>query len=351
MCVRFLDQHLALDWVQRNIRAFGGDPKRVTIFGESAGAGIVDALIAAPPNPVPFSAAIMQSGQASIFIGQSQSATSWKKLVTLTNCTCDAELECVRNLPANQIKEVVERNALSFYPIHDGGATWADRGRRDRLQSVVVPNRVARVPILIGSNADEGKTFVFGETDTTKFLTTLLGPLANPVVIATIIAAYPIGSPGITNSNDQIATIYGEFAFQCTGATVAADSSLVGIPTWSYYYNASFPNADIFPGSGAYHAAEIPTIFGTYPTKGATPFQKTTSKALQKAWASFAKNPTNGPGWSRFPNIGVLGGGARLEVSDDTGRVPIVDGSAARALLIHKRCGLYKAAYDAVTFL
>jgi carboxylesterase type B len=59
----FLDQRKALNWVSKNIATFGGDPAKVTIFGESAGGWSVKQLIALPPKPLPFRAAILQSGK------------------------------------------------------------------------------------------------------------------------------------------------------------------------------------------------------------------------------------------------------------------------------------------------
>ncbi len=107
-----LDQRLALDWVHRNIAALGGDPGKVTIMGESAGAGSVDALVTAPPDPVPFHAAIMQSGQATIYANADTSATSWNNLVKAADCPSDNVLECIRAVPASELKEIIERQAL-----------------------------------------------------------------------------------------------------------------------------------------------------------------------------------------------------------------------------------------------
>lgn len=68
---------------------------------------------------------------------------------------------------------------------------------------------------------------------------------------------------------------------------------------------ASFPNTQILPGLGVYHSSEIAVIFGTYPTVNATAQQYALSQTLQTAWATFAKNPTRGPGWNP---LGTFGG-------------------------------------------
>lgn len=293
--------------MHRNINAFGGDNERVTIFGESAGAGSVDALVLAPPDPLPFSAAIMESGQATIFLSQHDSLDSWKKLTNLTGCHKDS-LQCIKKLPATQLKDVIEHNQLKFGPIHDG-ITWTTNPRNDRLRSKPKKSKIARVPILIGSNRDEATVFTQGQTHDKQV--------------------------GFT-----------ELAFQCPAAVVAEDSEQVGIPSWRYFYNATFANMDIFPGAGVYHSSEIPIIFGTYPKEGATQFQKATSDMMQKAWADFAKNPTQGPGWAQVPQLAIIEG-EDDNAADQTAVAPKVE----KPDTVDKNCGQYRLLYGIVGVL
>lgn len=336
-----MDQRLALDWVYRNIGALGGDPEKVTIIGESAGGSSVDALVTAPPNPARFRAAIMQSGQATI-TRLNNPKESWDKVVNAFDCPSDDSLECIRAVPAHELKKMVERQMLDFGPMPDNGATLSNTPRTNRLNSIGEESLIARVPVLIGSNADEGATYTGGLNNTEQFIRSQFGEIATDEVVQMLLKAYPIGSPGISSESDRISAIITEFVFQCPAKIVAEESALVGIDSWRYYFNSSFPNAQLFEGSGVYHSSEIESVFGTYEEEGATEFQVEVSKAMQEAWANFAKDPSSGPGWDPVRHAGLFGGGVRPGL-DDAGRETLVTIDPTN---LDKRCALYKPAYD-----
>jgi carboxylesterase 2 len=143
-----LDQRFALQWARSNIARFGGDPDKITIFGESAGGESVKQLLAQPPSPRPFRAAIMES-QNTVLIGDGK--VNYNKVLSHFGC---ASLECIRGVAATDIQAYVDNEGLQFPPV-EGDGTYTSN-----ILPSIVSGKFANVPIMMGTNLDEAQIFL-----------------------------------------------------------------------------------------------------------------------------------------------------------------------------------------------
>ncbi|EME85427.1 uncharacterized protein MYCFIDRAFT_186051 [Pseudocercospora fijiensis CIRAD86] len=342
----FLDQRFALEWVQRNIQNFGGSPEKVTVLGESAGAWSVDTLLTSysrdDEKPPPFRAAILESGQIS-YNPQPRPSTfeSWYRVAEVLKCEgrYESNLTCLREADARMITDVIEKESLTFNPVWDDFTFFVNAAERR------AKGQIPRIPVLGGSNSQEGRIFEIGVNSSAAFVAEITANYTP--LVETITAAYPLNATDSGPTGyEQVSQIFTEYVFQCTQALWANASAAAGIPTWRYYFNASFSNTQPAPNLGAFHSSEIPIVFGTFNQTNSTTQEYALSRTMMGIWARFARNPEAGPGWNA--NGTRSEGNFDLAVLGNRGNVLGSGVTVIDSQEVDYRCGLFHLTYQAI---
>ena len=168
----FLDQQLALKWVNEKISAFGGDASRITIFGESAGAISVATHLSCPGSQGLFSAAIIQSGVLDLDLFYLDSSDSYRfydwLASNITHCSNGDDMDCLRRVPATRfaiadsIRDSSNRAptwAASLFPFFSFGLTIDNKVVFGSPVKMALEGKTAKVPVIVGLTQDEGTLF------------------------------------------------------------------------------------------------------------------------------------------------------------------------------------------------
>lgn len=296
-----LDQIAALQWVRNNIAAFGGDPARVVIGGQSAGAVSVNNLIVSPLAKGLFRGAIAQSG-AGIGIDASPLATAEQLGLTIARQLGAASLAKLRTLPAADLLTAASKASaprggkfamvtLPLAPNVDGYVLPADAS--DPAQPAASP-----VPLLTGFNSDEYGLFG-APTDKASFeemVRERYGAFADR-----FLALYPHATDA--EALASTALIGRDRSMSSLVLWAAQRTRTAGQTIFTYLFDHPYPAGRSGKGFGAFHTAEVPYVMGTLSTqqKQFSARDREVSTAMQAHWLAFIKtaNPAlSGQHWA-----------------------------------------------------
>ncbi|XP_036302117.1 cholinesterase isoform X2 [Pipistrellus kuhlii] len=307
------DQQLALQWVQKNIAAFGGNPKSVTLFGESAGAASVSLHLFSPKSHPLFTRAILQSGSSNApwaVISPDEAKNRTLTLAKFVGCFGDNETEiikCLRNkgpqeILLNEVFVVPYDTLLSvnFGPTVDGDFLT------DMPDTLLRLGQFKKTQILVGVNKDEGTAFlVYGAPGFSKdndSIITRKGFQESLKIFFRGVSEFGrdsilfhymdwLDDQRAESYREALDDVVGDYNFICPALEFTKKFSDLGNKAFFYYFEHRSSKLPWPEWMGVMHGYEIEFVFGLPLERRAnyTKAEEILSRSIMKQWANFAK--------------------------------------------------------------
>ncbi|XP_066438842.1 fatty acyl-CoA hydrolase precursor, medium chain-like [Eleutherodactylus coqui] len=320
------DQVAALQWIQENIAAFGGDPSSVTIFGESAGAISISALVLSPLSKGLFHRAIAESGAITMpnFVAsKSEDLIHPQNVVAeISGCDLASIADCLKKKSEDGIMVIAKAMGLTPLPVHVDGVFLPKP-----VEEMLADKEVNKVPFIIGMNNHEFSWVIpmlfnipgISEGMTREAATLALRDLPimppNPKAIPFIIDEYLGDIDDPLEIRDRFLDLCGDTMFVIPALQIAKGHRDAGLPVYFYEYQHP-PSllAHVRPDYvKADHGDELILVFGgPFLRDGvlfagpATDAEKALSRKMMRYWANFARTgDPNCPGLTTWPPYGT----------------------------------------------
>ncbi|RMI32759.1 carboxylesterase/lipase family protein [Nocardia stercoris] len=290
-----LDQQAALRWIRDNAAAFGGDPDNVTLFGESAGGMSVCTQLASPTARGLYSKAIIESGSCarSPLAPPTEDAAYRTSADYAAGLGCgdpDTRLRCLRALPVDRLLDspttMLNTMDVSWRPVSDGVVVTSGP------EAALADGAARGIPLIVGSNAGEGATFValldyaHGIVPDATGYELWVHDLFHDDS-ARVLAGYPLsGFPSAVAAITQVIT---DGFFACPASFITQAARRGGSRVWQYQFDdAPLSGNPLLPG--AFHGAEVPYVFSGLMGLAIPlpPSGDQLSQRIQQSWARFA---------------------------------------------------------------